>query len=305
MTSMSIKEIADLAGVTPRAVRHYHQLGLLEVPPTVRGRREYGVEHLARLLSIRWLADGGLSLRQVAGILNSDPSDADRKSADSTGSAESAESAVSTDSTLRDLYSVRNGIEEQRRILSDRARRVDELIIRVRQGDPLSPLPAVIGSFYDDVETRVRAMGGDTGSLRTERQLVAVLASRGMIPAGVGRLLESLGAEDRQECAGLLARFARLTAPEGPSSVSRARELADDTWRLALRYRTAVLEVLHDLPSGNTGRALWALAGLLLTTGYPRPAQRLFIARLLELLLADPHAAPAIQRCAGRALCRD
>lgn len=293
---MRIKEIADLAGVTPRAVRHYHQLGLLEVPPTVRGRREYGVEHLARLLRIRWLADGGLSLRQVAGILSSDPPDADR---------ESAESAEPTQSTLRDLRSVRNGIEEQRRILSDRARRVDELIIRVQRGDPLSPLPAVIGSFYDDVEARIRAMGGDTGSLRTERQLAAVLASRGMIPAGVGRLLESLGAEDRQECAGLLARFARLTAPGTASCDSRARELADDTWRFALRHRTAVLGLLNDLPSGDTGRTLWALVGLLLTTGYPRPAHRLFITRLLELMLADPHAAPAIQRCAGRTLCRE
>ena len=67
---MRVTQIADLAGTTPRAVRHYHRLGLLEVPPTVRGRREYGVEHLARLLRIRWLADGGLSLRQVAEILS-------------------------------------------------------------------------------------------------------------------------------------------------------------------------------------------------------------------------------------------
>ena len=47
---MRVTKIADLAGTTPRAVRHYHRLGLLEVPPTVRGRREYGVGHLARLL---------------------------------------------------------------------------------------------------------------------------------------------------------------------------------------------------------------------------------------------------------------
>ena len=37
---MRVTQIADLAGTTPRAVRHYHRLGLLEVPPTVRGRRE-------------------------------------------------------------------------------------------------------------------------------------------------------------------------------------------------------------------------------------------------------------------------
>ena len=50
---MRVTQIADLASTTPRAVRHYHRLGLLEVPPTVRGRREYGVEHLVRLLRIR------------------------------------------------------------------------------------------------------------------------------------------------------------------------------------------------------------------------------------------------------------
>jgi len=38
---MRVTQIADLAGTTPRAVRHYHRLGLLSVPPTVRGGREY------------------------------------------------------------------------------------------------------------------------------------------------------------------------------------------------------------------------------------------------------------------------
>ena len=52
---MRVKELAQIAGTTPRAVRHYHHLGLLEIPPTVRGRREYGVEHVVRLLRIRWL----------------------------------------------------------------------------------------------------------------------------------------------------------------------------------------------------------------------------------------------------------
>ena len=46
---MHVKELARIAGTTPRAVRYYHHLGLLEIPPTVRGRREYGVEHVARL----------------------------------------------------------------------------------------------------------------------------------------------------------------------------------------------------------------------------------------------------------------
>ena len=77
---MHVKELARIAGTTPRAVRYYHHLGLLEIPPTVRGRREYGVEHVARLLRIRWLADGGLSLTQVAEMLASDTIGTDQDS---------------------------------------------------------------------------------------------------------------------------------------------------------------------------------------------------------------------------------
>ncbi len=77
---MHVKELARIAGTTPRAVRHYHHLGLLEIPPTVRGRREYGVEHVARLMRIRWLADGGLSLTQVADMLASDTIGTDQDS---------------------------------------------------------------------------------------------------------------------------------------------------------------------------------------------------------------------------------
>ena len=77
---MNVKELARIAGTTPRAVRYYHHLGLLEIPPTVRGRREYGVEHVARLLRIRWLADGGLSLTQVAEMLASDTIGTDQDS---------------------------------------------------------------------------------------------------------------------------------------------------------------------------------------------------------------------------------
>lgn len=49
------------------------------------------------------------------------------------------------------------------------------------------------------------------------------------------------------------------------------------------------------------GRALWRLAHVLSTTGYPHPAQQAFAARLLELLLADPDFATTIRRSAGSA----
>lgn len=43
---MRIGEIAALAGVTPRTVRHYHHLGLFPEPARLpNGYREYGLQH--------------------------------------------------------------------------------------------------------------------------------------------------------------------------------------------------------------------------------------------------------------------
>lgn len=69
LTGMRISEIAAAAGTTPRAVRHYHRLGLL--PEPVRpdnGYRDYGMAELTRLMRIRWLADNGLPLGAVAAV---------------------------------------------------------------------------------------------------------------------------------------------------------------------------------------------------------------------------------------------
>lgn len=63
----STREMAELAGTTVRAVRHYHQVGLLEEPRRCsNGYKQYGVAHLLRTLRIRRLTDLGFSLTQVA-----------------------------------------------------------------------------------------------------------------------------------------------------------------------------------------------------------------------------------------------
>lgn len=65
----STKQLAELAGTTLRAVRHYHEVGLLEEPARrSNGYKEYGVPHLLRVLRIKRLTDLGFSLTQVAAI---------------------------------------------------------------------------------------------------------------------------------------------------------------------------------------------------------------------------------------------
>jgi DNA-binding transcriptional MerR regulator len=65
----STREIAELAGTSLRAVRHYHEVGLLAEPERrTNGYKQYGVAHLVRVLHIKRLTDLGFSLSQVAAM---------------------------------------------------------------------------------------------------------------------------------------------------------------------------------------------------------------------------------------------
>jgi len=61
-----IGDAAAFVGITPRAIRHYHQVGLL--PERERGgdgRRRYGHAEIIRLLWIRRMADAGIALDDI------------------------------------------------------------------------------------------------------------------------------------------------------------------------------------------------------------------------------------------------
>ncbi|GAA1002606.1 MerR family transcriptional regulator [Nocardiopsis tropica] len=63
------KQLADLAGTTVRAVRHYHHVGLLDEPiRQSNGYKQYGVDHLLRLVRIKRLSELGFSLQQIGGM---------------------------------------------------------------------------------------------------------------------------------------------------------------------------------------------------------------------------------------------
>ncbi|GAB3618043.1 MerR family transcriptional regulator [Okibacterium endophyticum] len=63
---VTIGDAASFVGTTPRAIRHYHEIGLLPEPE--RGsddRRRYGYEEMIRLLWIRKMADAGIALDDI------------------------------------------------------------------------------------------------------------------------------------------------------------------------------------------------------------------------------------------------
>ncbi|MFC0623105.1 helix-turn-helix domain-containing protein [Kribbella deserti] len=69
----STRQVAELAGTTVKAVRHYHKVGLLDEPERgTNGYKRYGVTHLVRLLRIRRLSDLGVSLAQIAAMGDAD-----------------------------------------------------------------------------------------------------------------------------------------------------------------------------------------------------------------------------------------
>ncbi|BAG22048.1 MULTISPECIES: MerR family transcriptional regulator [Streptomyces] len=70
---MRIGEIAALVGVTSRAVRHYHHIGLLPEPARqANGYRAYTVRDAVLLARIRRLTEIGLSLEEVRDVLADD-----------------------------------------------------------------------------------------------------------------------------------------------------------------------------------------------------------------------------------------
>ena len=63
---VQIGDAAAFVGTTPRAIRHYHQVGLLPEPERgADGRRRYGYEQMIRLLWIRRMAEAGIALDDI------------------------------------------------------------------------------------------------------------------------------------------------------------------------------------------------------------------------------------------------
>jgi DNA-binding transcriptional MerR regulator len=70
---LTISQLAAYAGVTTRAVRHYHQIGLLPEPERdASGYRRYGATAVVSLIKIRTLANAGVPLSQIAELLEAD-----------------------------------------------------------------------------------------------------------------------------------------------------------------------------------------------------------------------------------------
>jgi DNA-binding transcriptional MerR regulator len=72
---MRIGELAELVGISTRAIRHYHRVGLLAEPARrANGYREYSLRDAVELARVRRLTELGLSLDEVGDVLAGDAS---------------------------------------------------------------------------------------------------------------------------------------------------------------------------------------------------------------------------------------
>lgn len=112
---MRSNEVAKLAGVTVRTLRHYHQLGLLSEPPRrANGYRDYSPADVARVLRIKRLAALGFPLSRIGDVL---------EEMDAEGHATSASALDELD---RELALEIARLQEQRRTIAElRAEHLD------------------------------------------------------------------------------------------------------------------------------------------------------------------------------------
>jgi DNA-binding transcriptional MerR regulator len=71
---ITIGQLAAYAGVTIKAVRHYHRRGLLAEPPRdASGYRRYSAQHAIDLVKIKTLAAAGVPLARIKELLAAEP----------------------------------------------------------------------------------------------------------------------------------------------------------------------------------------------------------------------------------------
>ncbi|MEV4766666.1 MerR family transcriptional regulator [Micromonospora chokoriensis] len=144
---LTIGQLAAYAGVTVRAVRHYHQIGLLPEPERdASGYRRYGAKAAVSLIKIRTLADAGVPLSQISRLLEADAS-------------AFAESIRTIDDHLCD---------EIDRLETSRRR-----IAQLTAGDSLA-LPPEVAAYLD----RLRSIGVSERMVEAERDGWILVAAR-------------------------------------------------------------------------------------------------------------------------------
>ncbi len=194
---LTIGQLAAYAGVTIKAVRHYHQRGLLEEPPRdSSGYRRYNARHAVALVKIKTLADAGVPLARMKDLLEADPE-------------RFAAAIGDIDHTLR----------LRMRKLSQARRRIAQL----GGGDRL-----FVSSDVADYLESLRQLGVSSRSVRMERDLWILMQSVSPAQAAAWIIDKRVAIRDPEFCALYLEYDAAF---DWPPDDPRLTVLAERTQR--------------------------------------------------------------------------
>ncbi|MEU4605449.1 MerR family transcriptional regulator [Kribbella sp. NPDC023972] len=198
---LTISQLAGYAGVTARAVRYYHQIGLLPEPERDdSGYRTYGAAAVVRLIRIRTLADAGVPLARVQELLDAGPE-------------EFADGVQEVDKELR---------AEVRRVQDTRKR-----LARLAAGEHLA-LPQSVVGYLD----RLRGLGVQERYIEMERDAWIMVAAQvpHLIDSVIAKKHEDLDSPDMVKLYSLVNDALDWRADD-----PRVVELADILERLRIR----------------------------------------------------------------------
>ncbi|MEU7767870.1 MerR family transcriptional regulator [Nocardia sp. NPDC049190] len=261
---MRIKELADVVGITTRAVRHYHRIGLLPEPPRQpNGYRRYVLRDAVRLARIRRLTELGLSLDEVRDALAADAG--------------------------KDLVEVLDELDadlaRQQEVIRQRRARLAQLLRPAEDGGGLSteaPVSPALAALFDDMSRAAAELSGPEPAMAAkERELLALLETN--TPGGdrgwITEMTHALRSDPK-----LIARayevYAQLDelsgAPEDDPRVAQAaRAIADNMPEGLLETMNVPGEQWQAASEGGFAAAFFADFA---------PAQTAAIRRAIQLL---------------------
>lgn len=144
---LTIGQVAAYLGVTVRAIRHYHQRGLLSEPQRdFSGYRRYGADAIVALVRIKTLSDAGVPLARVEELMG-----------------------ATTDQFAASVSAIDDELKDQIKDLKRRRSRIAEL----SAGDRLF-VPGEVVVLLD----RLREIGLSPETVRTERDTWILLAAQ-------------------------------------------------------------------------------------------------------------------------------
>jgi DNA-binding transcriptional MerR regulator len=216
---LTISQLAAYAGVTVRAVRHYHQVGLLPEPERdAAGYRRYGAMAVVRLIKIRTLASAGVPLSEIGQMLQA-------------SAPAFAEAVQRIDSRLR---------EEIERLESSRKQ-----VAQLAAGDSLALPPEV--TFYLD---RLREIGASQRMVDSERDGWILVTARW--PEHVREVMPGKLAQlDDPRIVRLYRVLSELLESDAGAGDPRAEEAADIMADLNEEAYPVGANNIEDLPQGD------------------------------------------------------